>query len=141
MAPSSPRRGYLLAGYKDPHLPLLSRDSPVLSRAGLRCILQWATSLKIPLFSGDCKSAFLQGAADEERGQAIFMRAPSVPVSLQAVEKSSEKRLLYKLSTPVYGQATAPAQALVCACGPDAYQSWLGSSHFGSVPVAAQRGS
>ena len=57
-----PKARIVIAGYRDPHLPLLSRDSPVLSRAGLHCILQWATSLKVPLHTGDCKSAFLQGA-------------------------------------------------------------------------------
>ena len=36
-----PKARILIAGYRDPHLPLLSRDSPVLSRAGLHCILQW----------------------------------------------------------------------------------------------------
>ncbi|CAE7560935.1 GIP [Symbiodinium sp. CCMP2456] len=64
--------------------------------------------LKVPLFSGDCKSAFLQGAPDEERPQAIYMKAPCDPVSKQAVEEWSEASLLYKLSAPVYGQANAP---------------------------------
>ena len=51
-----PNARIVIAGYRDPHLPLLSRDSPVLSRAGLHCILQWATSLRIPLWTapGHC---------------------------------------------------------------------------------------
>ena len=76
--------------------------------AGLHCIFPWATSLKVPLHSGEGKSAFLQGAADEERPQAIYMRAPADPVSLQAVKEWSEASLLHKLSAPVYGQANAP---------------------------------
>ena len=103
-----PKARIVIAGYRDPHLPLLSRDSPVLSRAGLQCILQWSTSLKIPLWTGDCKSAFLQGTADTERATSIFMRPPSDPVSRQAVEEWSHRELLYKLSAPVYGQANAP---------------------------------
>ena len=103
-----PKARIVVAGFKDPHLPLLSRDSPVLSRSGLHCILQWATTLKVPLHSGDCKSAFLQGAADEERPEAIFMRAPNDPISLQAVTEWNNPSLLYKLSAPVYGQANAP---------------------------------
>ena len=103
-----PKARIVIAGYKDPHLPLLSRDSPVLSRAGLQCILQWATSLRVPLWTGDCKSAFLQGTADTERPTAIFMRAPADPVSKQAVEEWNHSGLLYKLSAPVYGQANAP---------------------------------
>ena len=103
-----PKARIVIAGYRDPHLPLLSRDSPVLSRAGLHCVLQWSTSLKVPLFSGDCKSAFLQGAADDERPQAIYMRAPGDPIGRQAVPEWSEANLLYKLSAPVYGQANAP---------------------------------
>ena len=103
-----PKARIVIAGYRDPHLPLLSRDSPVLSRAGLQCILQWATSLKVPLWTGDCKSAFLQGTAATERPTSIFMRPPSDPVSQRAVDEWSHRELLYKLSAPVYGQANAP---------------------------------
>ena len=64
----------MIAGFRDPHLPLLTRDAPVLSRAGFSSILQWATSLGVCLWNADCKSAFLQGKADTERPEPIFMR-------------------------------------------------------------------
>ena len=80
----------------------------MLSRAGLHGILQWATSFGVPLWTGDCKSAFLQGAADTERPTSIFMRPPTDPVSKQAVSEWSRADLLYRLSAPVYGQANAP---------------------------------
>lgn len=72
-------------GFRDPHLPLLSRDAPVLSRAGLFCLLQWASTHHAPLFNGDCKSSFLQGVD----------------------EWNHDSEVLYELSAPVYGQANA----------------------------------
>ena len=98
----------VVAGFKDPHLPLLPRDSPVLSRSGLMLILQWSCSHRVSLHNGDCKSAFLQGKEDTERPTSIFMRPPGDPVSLQAVPEWANKNLVYKLSRPVYGQANAP---------------------------------
>ena len=103
-----PKARIVVAGFRDPHLPLLSRDSPVLSRAGLMCILQWASSNKVDLWNGDCQSAFLQGAPDDERPTNIFMKPPSDPVSKQAVPEWLRPDLLYRLSAPVYGQANAP---------------------------------
>ena len=98
----------VIAGFRDPHLPLLSRDSPVLSRGGLLLLLQWAASHAADLHNGDCKSAFLQGKADDERPTSIFMRPPDDPVAKQAVPEWRDRQLLYKLSAPVYGQANAP---------------------------------
>ena len=103
-----PKARIVVAGFRDPHLPLLTRDSPVLTRGGLACILQWAASNKVDLASGDCKSAFLQGTPDDERPEGIYMRAPADPVAKQAVAEWSHKDLLYKLTAPVYGQSNAP---------------------------------
>ena len=103
-----PKARIVVAGFKDPHLPLLSRDSPVLSRAGLMCLLQWSSTNQVDLLNGDCQSAFLQGAPDDERPTSIFMRPPDDPVSRQAIPEWLQPDLLYKLSAPVYGQANAP---------------------------------
>lgn len=48
----------VIQGFRDPHLPLLARDAPVLRRIGLMCILQWACSLNLDIWNADCKSAF-----------------------------------------------------------------------------------
>ena len=103
-----PKARIVVAGFKDPDLPLLSRDAPVLSRAGFHCLLQWAASNKGILANADCKSAFLQGAADDERPEQIFLRPPADDIARQAVPEWSVPSLLYRLSAPVYGQANAP---------------------------------
>ena len=103
-----PKARIVVAGFKDPRLPLLTRDAPVLSRAGLQCLLQWTASNKGVLYNPDCKSAFLQGVPDTERPEQIFMRPPSDDISKQATPDWSLPTLLYRLSAPVYGQANAP---------------------------------
>ncbi|CAK8999613.1 Copia protein (Gag-int-pol protein) [Cleaved into: Copia VLP protein [Durusdinium trenchii] len=101
----------VIQGFRDPHLPLLSRDAPVLSRIGLMCILQWACSHQVDIVNGDCKSAFLQGKPDHERPEKIYMRVPQDGVSREAVpEWAEEPDALYVLHAPVYGQANAPRQ-------------------------------
>ena len=101
----------VIQGFKDPHLPLLSRDAPVLSRLGLMCLLQWASSLNLDLWNADCKSAFLQGKPDNERPQKIYMQVPQDGIALAAVvEWANNPKQLYELHAPVYGQANAPRQ-------------------------------
>ena len=101
----------VIQGFRDPHLPLLSRDAPVLSRIGLMSILQWASSNNLNLWNGDCKSAFLQGKPDLERPQKIYMRVPQDGIALAAVpEWNVDRNQLYVLHAPVYGQANAPRQ-------------------------------
>ncbi|CAE7280373.1 unnamed protein product [Symbiodinium microadriaticum] len=98
----------VVAGFADPHLPLLTRDSPVLSRAGFMLLLQWSCSQKVALWNGDCRSAFLQGRPDDERPTPIFMAPPKDPIALEAIPEWNDTTLLYKLSAPVYGQSNAP---------------------------------
>ena len=101
----------VVQGFRDPHLPLLARDAPVLSKAGLVAILQWTASHNADLVNGDCKSAFLQGQPDRERPCAIYMKIPQGSIALKAIpEWSANKDLLYELHAPVYGQANAPRQ-------------------------------
>ncbi|CAE7222193.1 unnamed protein product [Symbiodinium sp. CCMP2456] len=100
----------VIAGFRDPHLPLLTRDAPVLARTSLHLLLQWSASFRVLLWNADCRSAFLQGDPDTERPEAIYMRPPQDPVALQAVPQWSDARLLYRLSAPVYGQSNAPRQ-------------------------------
>ena len=66
-----PKARIVVAGFRDPHLPLLTRDAPVLSRAGFVSILQWTTTYCVRLWNGDCRSAFLQGKAG-----SIWLRPP-----------------------------------------------------------------
>ena len=103
-----PKARIVVAGFRDPHLPLLTRDAPVLSRAGFACLLQWACSHKVKLWNGDCRSAFLQGKPDNERPEPIFMRPPTDPVAIGAIPEWNSEQLLFKLSAPVYGQSNAP---------------------------------
>ncbi|OLQ12591.1 Copia protein [Symbiodinium microadriaticum] len=78
------------------------------SSCRLMCLLQWSSTNQVDLLNGDCQSAFLQGAPDDERPTSIFMRPPDDPVSRQAIPEWLQPDLLYKLSAPVYGQANAP---------------------------------
>ena len=105
---SKPRQELFLQGYRDPHLPLLTRDSPVLSKACFILIVQWAASNQVSLYNADCKSAFLQGLPDDERPTAIYMRPPQDGIALEINPKWQSLRYVYKLTAPVYGQANAP---------------------------------
>ena len=73
----------VIQGYRDPHLPLLTRDSPVLSKTCFILIIQWSASHGVSLYNADCKSAFLQGLPDVERPTAIYMRPPQDAISLE----------------------------------------------------------
>ena len=105
-----PKARIVVAGYADPHLPLLSRDAPVLAKTTLILIIQWAAIFQVSLWNGDCKSAFLQGQPDHERPTCIYMRPPKDDISREAVPEWSDDNLLYQLTAPVYGQANAPRQ-------------------------------
>eukprot|EP00438_Fugacium_kawagutii_P015255 Skav215782 [mRNA] locus=scaffold2278:226968:227495:+ [translate_table: standard] len=98
----------VIQGYRDPHLPLLTRDAPVLARTSFMLILQWAACHKVSIYNGDCKSAFLQGLPDTERPTAIYMKPPQDDLSLEVNPHWRNKKLVYQLSAPVYGQANAP---------------------------------
>ena len=98
----------VIQGYRDPHLPLLTRDSPVLSKTCFILIIQWSASHGVSLYNADCKSAFLQGLPDVERPTAIYMRPPQDEISLEVNPQWRSKKYVYKLSAPVYGQANAP---------------------------------
>ena len=125
-----PKARIVVAGFKAPRLPLLTRDAPVLSRAGLQCLLQWAASTGGTLYNADCKSAFLQGAADDERPQSIFMKPPGDDIARQAVPDVSTECTSIRPS-----QRT---KALVSACTAHASGSGMGSSLFGPVSLALQ---
>ena len=103
-----PKSRIVVQGYLDPHLPLLSRDAPVLAKGSLVLIIQWASGFNVKLWNGDCKSAFLQGEPDTERPVQIYMKPPQDPVALDSVAEWSHPLLLYALTAPVYGQANAP---------------------------------
>ena len=97
----------VIQGFKDPHLPLLTRDAPVLSRNGLMTILQWSASYGTTLYNADAKSAFLQGLPDDERPAKIYMRPPKDKISLLGIPDWNLD-ILYELIAPVYGAANAP---------------------------------
>lgn len=48
-------------GFMDPHLHLLARDSPAISRVSIMCVLQVVTSCRMHLWGADMKRAYLQG--------------------------------------------------------------------------------
>eukprot|EP00434_Breviolum_minutum_P045617 symbB.v1.2.040940.t1/scaffold7672.1/size10676/1 len=97
----------VIQGFRDPHLPLLTRDAPVLSRNGMMTILQWSASYGTKLYNADAKSAFLQGLPDDERPAKIYMRPPQDKISLLGVPDWNLD-ILYELIAPVYGAANAP---------------------------------
>ena len=97
----------VIQGFRDPHLPLLTRDAPVLSRNGMMTILQWSASFGTTLYNADAKSAFLQGLPDDERPAKIYMRPPKDKISLQGIPDWNLD-ILYELIAPVYGAANAP---------------------------------
>ena len=97
----------VVAGFKDPHLGLLTRDAPVLARTSFHLILQWSSCHRVKLWNADAKSAFLQGEPDSERPEQIFMKPPQDPVALEAIPVWRCKEVLYRLSAPVYGQSNA----------------------------------
>lgn len=92
----------VIQGFRDPHLPLLTRGAPVLSRNGMMVILQWSASHWTTLWNADAKSAFLQGLPDPrettkrcdftsrntrvERGRALRADRSSVWCSQRAKE-------------------------------------------------------
>ena len=94
-------------GLRAPHLHFLARDSPVLSRAGMMCLLQASLSHEFDLWGGDCKSAFLQGQPDGDRLQRIYMSSPRDSIATSAVDEWKEP-CVYELISGVYGQANAP---------------------------------
>ena len=103
-----PKSRIVVLGFADPHLPLLSRDAPVLAKITLVLIIQWAATFRVTLWNGDCKSAFLQGEPDTERPTQIYMRPPQDPIAKASVPEWNHPLLLYALTAPVYGQANAP---------------------------------
>ena len=112
-----PKSRIVIQGYLDPHLPLLSRDAPVLSRISFMLILQWASCFGVDIYNADCKSAFLQGLPDDERPTAIYMRPPQDGLSLAMKPEWRLKECLYQLSAPVYGQANAPRRWFLYVLG------------------------
>eukprot|EP00435_Cladocopium_sp_Y103_P049983 s529_g15.t1 len=97
----------VIQGFRDPHLPLLTRDAPVLSRNGLMTLLQWSACFQTTLWNADAKSAFLQGLPDDERPTKIYMKPPTDGISIQGIPEWNDD-ILYELIAPVYGAANAP---------------------------------
>ena len=87
----------VVQGFCDPHLSPLARDFPVLTRAGLLCLLQVCANIfshkdgPWTLQSADCPSAFLQGGAAPDRPSQIFMRTPSDPIALVEIDRTARR--------------------------------------------------
>ena len=63
-------------GSKPPHLPLLTRDDPVLNQSSFHLILQRAASVRTKPTkpsNADYKSAFMQAEADHERPEFAYV--------------------------------------------------------------------
>ena len=97
----------VVQGFRDPHLPLLARDAPVLARLSLMAVIQWAANYGLSLWNADASNAFLQGMPDDERPEHIYMKPPKDPISTAAVPEFALD-VCYELWAPVYGQANAP---------------------------------
>ena len=96
-----------MLGFADPHLPLLSRDAPVLAKTTLVLIIQWAATFNVALWNGDCKSAFLQGEPDTERPTQIYMRPPQDPIAKESVPEWNHPLLFFEFYLDFNGGNTA----------------------------------
>ena len=83
----------VVAGFKDPHLPVFTRDAPVLARSSLHLLLQWAATFQVKLWNADAKSAFLQGDPDCERPEPIFMKPPQEPPGFAGSSRMASENL------------------------------------------------
>ncbi|CAK0885511.1 unnamed protein product [Prorocentrum cordatum] len=95
----------VLLGFSDPDLEKLPRNAPVLTDAGKKLICQIAVSNDWRVGTGDAESAFLQGGAQSEREEAIYMIPPKDPI-VQAAGVFAAP--LYEVVGNLYGQSTAP---------------------------------
>ncbi|CAK0858169.1 unnamed protein product, partial [Prorocentrum cordatum] len=95
----------VLLGFSDPDLEKLPRNAPVLTDAGKKLICQIAVSSDWRVGTGDAESAFLQGGAQSEREEAIYMIPPKDPI-VQAAGVFTAP--LYEVVGNLYGQSTAP---------------------------------
>ncbi|CAK0884583.1 unnamed protein product [Prorocentrum cordatum] len=95
----------VLLGFSDPDLEKLPRNAPVLTDAGKKLICQIAVSNDWRVGTGDAESAFLQGGAQSEREEAIYMIPPKDPI-VQAAGVFTAP--LYEVVGNLYGQSTAP---------------------------------
>ncbi|CAK0896986.1 unnamed protein product, partial [Prorocentrum cordatum] len=94
-----------LLGFSDPDLEKLPRNAPVLTDAGKKLICQIAVSNDWRVGTRDAESAFLQGGAQSEREEAIYMIPPKDPI-VQAAGVFTAP--LYEVVGNLYGQSTAP---------------------------------
>ncbi|CAK0793116.1 unnamed protein product [Prorocentrum cordatum] len=95
----------VLLGFSDPDLEKLPRNAPVLTDAGKKLICQIAVSNDWRVGTGDAESAFLQGGAQSEREEAIYMIPPKDPI-VQAAGVFTAP--LYEVVGNLHGQSTAP---------------------------------
>ncbi|CAK0894981.1 unnamed protein product [Prorocentrum cordatum] len=95
----------VLLGFSDPDLEKLPRNAPVLTDASKKLICQIAVSNDWRVGTGDAESAFLQGGAQSEREEAIYMIPPKDPI-VQAAGVFTAP--LYEVVGNLYGQSTAP---------------------------------
>ena len=98
----------VVAGFKDPHLGLLTRDAPVLARTSFHLILQRSACHRVKLWNADAKSAFLQGRARFRTSGTDFYETSARPRGAGGYSTLALQEVLYKLSAPVYGQSNAP---------------------------------
>ena len=77
-------------GFQDPDLTEVPRDNPTLSAASEALIMQWVSSHKYRLISGDIKTAFLSGDEDVRN---IFIAPPDDVRQMLNVDHETVLRL------------------------------------------------
>ena len=90
-------------GFTDPDKWKLRRDSPTASRLGVMFVLQVAASQGWCLLGGDATSAFMQGGADKQREQPLYMRPPRNG-TLEGVDPNQ----LIEIIGSIYGLVNSP---------------------------------
>ncbi len=102
--PLSAKARPVILGFHDPDLAQITRNSPVLTRAGKTLIVQIAASHNWVLGAGDVESSFLQGE-QLDREQPIYLIPPSDPILKDA---GAFPAPLYEIVGNVYGSANGP---------------------------------
>lgn len=93
----------IVKGFQDPRLMNLPREAPTLSCLGRNLVLSNAARYRMPVCSGDIKTAFLQGGDSELKEDIYGMPPPEVRQRL----KMKDDEIL-RIVRAIYGLLNAP---------------------------------
>ena len=93
----------IIRGYEDPRLTTLEREAPTLSCLGRNLLLSETARKKKPLFSGDIKTAFLQGDKSELDSEVYGLPPQDVRERL-----GTKPHEILRIAKAIYGLLNAP---------------------------------